>query len=40
MAVRISRLGHYGRAADYFSCRGGDSVGIFTQFWRYYAAGG
>ncbi len=34
------RLGHYGRAADYFSCRGGDPVGMLTQFWRYYAAGG
>lgn len=37
---RVSRLGHYGRAADYFSCRGGDPVGMLTQFWRYYAAGG
>lgn len=23
-----------------FSCRGGDPVGMLTQFWRYYAAGG
>ncbi|SUG55623.1 multiple drug resistance protein MarC [Salmonella enterica subsp. diarizonae] len=37
---RVSRLGHYGRAADYFSCRGGDPVGMFTQFRRYHAAGG
>lgn len=27
-------------APPIFSCRGGDPVGMLTQFWRYYAAGG